>query len=263
MTADLADEAAIVRVDPDDDRETVRYGWSVARSIRRGARPDRFCHGGVNWGSMPDDEGSEPDDRARDADEDWRDVDDEVGLSERPWWQAAEDREHVEPPAHPDDEQWHDREHGPSGPMPGPSVGDRDATGGWFASLDRAQRLALFGAAGLLVLLGLLAATYVLVLTGASGPQADPPQASFESSYDADAGDLTLTHAGGGVVATDRLVVVVDGEPHDDWTATGEELSIGDELRVRSVAPGATGTLQWRDPADDVEVPVVEFEASE
>lgn len=211
-----------------------------------------------------DDEPRDAAEGARDVAVDVRGVDEEVGLSDRAWWDAVEEHEHLDPPGpHPDDERWHERDVGPDGIAPGPDVGDRDAADGWLASLDRAQRLALFGVAGLLVLLGLLAATYVLVLSGASGPQADPPQASFGSTYDADAGVVTLTHAGGEAVATDRLVVIVDGEPHDDWTATGESLSTGDELRVRSVAPDASGRLQWRDPADDVEVPLVEFEASE
>lgn len=209
-----------------------------------------------------DDEPRDAAEGARDVAEDVRGVDEEVGLSDRAWWDAAEEHEHLDPPGpNPDDERWHERDVGPDGVTPGPDVGDRDAADGWLASLDRAQRLALFGVAGLLALLGLLAATYVLVLSGASGPQADPPQASFGSTYDA--GVVTLTHAGGEAVATDRLVVIVDGEPHDDWTATGESLSSGDELRVRSVAPDASGRLQWRDPADDVEVPLVEFEASE
>lgn len=212
---------------------------------------------------MADDEDDDPVALPGNDSEQWRDVDDEVGLSDEPWWETAEAVDQEAPPGHPDDERWHETGDDAAGrPVDGlPDVEAPDESG-WLPSLDRAQRLAIFGIAGLAVLFALLSVTYVWVLTGASGPQVDAPQASFEGAYDADSGELTLRHASGEAVAADRLAVTVDGQRHADWSAGDDALTVGDEIVIQGVPQGSSGELQWLDADGDLAAPIATFEAT-
>lgn len=198
-------------------------------------------------------ERSEPGDEGEEA---WREVDDEVGLDDDRWWDAED-----APVPRPDDVPWHDVDDGSSRPVEGLADVEAPAEGGWLSSLDRAQRLAIVAVAGLAVVFVLLSLAYVWVLAGATGPQVDPPQASFDASYDADARELTLRHGSGEAVPVDRLAVTVDGGRHGDWSAGGDVLTVGDEIVVRSVPPGTSGELQWRDDDGDLAAPIAQFEA--
>lgn len=212
----------------------------------------------------------------------WRDVDDDVGLSDEPWWEAADDAEDEELPAGPDDERWHERDGGEGASRPVRGLTDLEAPSehGLVGSLGRAQRLAIVGVVGLAVVLALLSLAYVWILTGATGPQVDPPQASFETDYDTSAAELTLRHQTGDPVALDRVVVTVDGQRHDDWSADlqgsttngdgpadgaesstdTEVLTSGDAIVVESVPPGSTVELQWLDEEGDVGPPIATVE---
>lgn len=184
----------------------------------------------------------------RDPDGEWRTVDADVGLRDEPWWVDASDGASV--PPGPDDDRWRRPDDDPrERPVEGVRGVSPPPERGWFASLDRAQRLAILGVAATAVLVALFSLTYALVLGSATGPRVEVPQATFDASYDDAALELTLTHSSGDAVAVDRLTVHVDGEPHRDWTAAASDgrLAAGDELRVHGVQPGATVTVSYVD----------------
>lgn len=83
---------------------------------------------------------------ACDPDGEWRDVAETVGLADEPWWEVAAEAEEEGAPRRPDDELWHDDgEDARERPVEGLTDVDVPAERGWFASLDRTQRLAILG----------------------------------------------------------------------------------------------------------------------
>lgn len=135
------------------------------------------------------------------------------------------------------------RTDGGSEPGTGGSGDDGRSTKFWIA-------VALVLIAIPVLLVGLVLATVVgSFVIGIDDGSSGPPHALFNSSYDADAAEVTFEHVGVEPVSEDSLVVTVDARRTENWSAPPDELAEGDQVVVSGVDPGQTVTLEWHGEA--------------
>ncbi|WP_256301473.1 hypothetical protein [Haloarchaeobius salinus] len=95
-----------------------------------------------------------------------------------------------------------------------------------------------------------------------SGSQPTAPQVSFDFEYDADAGTVTIAHAGGEAARADLLTVDVEGRPTPtQFTDEYDELTAGDGITVdvSGVEQGSVLHIVWTSPDGDAAQVIVEF----
>jgi flagellin-like protein len=112
------------------------------------------------------------------------------------------------------------------------------------------------------VILAAVIGTFVL---GIGQDQQTTPQASFDFEYDAAAGDVTVTHAGGNNFDKSNSAEVViqhDGGGPTDWMTTGTTLSAGDTETV-SASAGSTVRVIWTSKGGGESQEVAKFEVPE
>ena len=94
--------------------------------------------------------------------------------------------------------------------------------------------------------------TLIGEFAGESGyePAATAPQIAWDYRYDANAGVLTATHAGGDSAEGALLRVDVDGEPREDWSAPSGTFAAGDSFTVEDVGTEQDVRIVWERPDD-------------
>ncbi|MGM0398027.1 MAG: type IV pilin [Halobacteriota archaeon] len=102
------------------------------------------------------------------------------------------------------------------------------------------------------VIIGGVVASFV---TGMGTGLNSAPQATIDFDYDEDT-NMTITHEGGESIATDQLLVKVNGTEKDFNGADGDSLSTGDEITVDDVNNNSTVRLVWEDSNGDKSTPL-------
>lgn len=119
-------------------------------------------------------------------------------------------------------------------------AGDQHLEEGWSANVQTLVALLL-----VVVIVGILvAAGYGDVITDRF-VEADTPRASFEFSYDRDAGLLTVEHVGGESIPG-RQVVVRSGNRTVGNFSAHETVTAGDEIVVEGVDRTTGAVVVWR-----------------